>query len=152
MGKKPNIKPAKNTKSKVNNLWMVAGAAIIMIGIVWFTMRTSSDSPGQSEAVNAAKAPVSLIATLSPDGYTGKARSAYQAAKEIPEILAELPCFCGCKDGLGHRNNLYCFADEHGSICDLCQTIALNAQEMHRKGMPTSQIRDNIVSTYGSAH
>ena len=91
------------------------------------------------------------VATLSPEGYAGKARAAYQVAKDIPEILSELPCFCGCMDGLGHKSNLYCFADTHGAVCDVCQNIALDASEMHSKGMPVSQIRDKIRAAYGSS-
>jgi hypothetical protein len=119
-----------------------------MICIAWATLRLTHSESAQLEN---SKPAATLIATLSPDQYTGKARAAYQAAKDIPEVLVELPCFCGCVDNLGHRNNLYCFADSHGSICDLCQDIALSAQEMHRKGMSTDQIRDNIQATYGSA-
>ena len=81
-------------------------------------------------------------------GSTALYDAAYQAAKEIPEILSQLPCFCSCMDNLGHKNNLYCFSDNHGNICDMCQNIALDAQEMHKKGMPVSQIRDKIRAAY----
>ena len=139
MAKKP--KP----KTRKNNLWIISIGAVVLIGAVWFGLHSSKPSEDDDKVLP-------LIATLSPELYSGKARSAYQAAKEIPEVLVHLPCFCGCKDGLDHKNNLYCFADTHGSICDMCQSIALDAQEMHRKGMPTSEIRDRIVATYGSLH
>jgi len=107
-----------------------------------------------ADKFNGNKGHATLISTLDPAQFTGKARAAYQAAKEIPEVLVELPCFCGCMDSkeLGHKNNLYCFADSHGNICDLCQTIALEAKEMHRKGLPIETIRNNIRKTYGTAH
>jgi len=134
-----------------------------MIAIVWVTMRTSSTDSADSSASQGTsiaekfdgnKGHATLISTLDPAQFTGKARAAYQAAKEIPEILVELPCFCGCMDSkeLGHKNNLYCFADSHGNICDLCQTIALEAKEMNRKGLPIETIRSNIRKTYGTAH
>ena len=70
--------------------------------------------------------------------FTGKARAAYQAAKDIPEILAQLPCFCGCMDSrnLDTRAISIALRTRMETICDLCQTIALEAKEMHRKGMP----------------
>ena len=141
MGKK--TKP----KAKKNNLWMVVGGAAVMVIIVLATLyytKSSSDSAG----VSSDNAPVTLIATLDPQNFTGRARAAYQAAKEVPAVLAQMPCFCGCKDGLGHKSNLYCFADNHGNICDMCQSIALDAQEMYRKGLPVEQIRNNIRIAY----
>jgi len=147
MGKRSKAKPEKIVaKSGKKNLWLIAGGTVIMICIVWVALRVTHW--GSSDGAESASAPVTLIATLDPVSYTGKARVAYQVAKEIPEILAQLPCFCGCKDSLGHRSNLYCFADEHGSICDLCQNIALEAQEMHRKGLSVEKIRDNIRTAY----
>ena len=53
-----------------------------------------------------------LPKTLDPDLIKGKDRQGYQAAKEIPEILAQLPCFCDC-EAVGHENLLDCFVDEH---------------------------------------
>ena len=170
MGKKSRAKAEKGSESKPkskarsgsNNLWLILGGAAIMIAIVWVTLRTSStDSPDTKASTGTSiadkfdgnKGHATLISTLDPAQFTGKARAAYQAAKEIPEILVELPCFCGCMDSkeLGHKNNLYCFADTHGNICDLCQNIALEAKEMHRKGLPIETIRSNIRKTYGGA-
>ena len=54
-----------------------------------------------------------LPKTLDPELFEGEAKRAYQVAKEIPEILAQMPCFCGC-DTPGHQNLLDCFVDRHG--------------------------------------
>jgi len=51
--------------------------------------------------------------TLDPNRIQGEDRKGYQIAKEIPEVLAQLPCFCGC-EAVGHKNLLDCFVDEHG--------------------------------------
>ena len=50
--------------------------------------------------------------TLDPNLIKGKDREGYQVAKEIPEILVQLPCFCGC-EAVGHETLLDCFVDEH---------------------------------------
>ncbi len=52
--------------------------------------------------------------TLDPGLFKGKAKKAYQVAKDIPEILAQMPCFCGCQ-AFGHENLLDCFIDTHGA-------------------------------------
>jgi len=55
-----------------------------------------------------------LPKTLDPNLFKGKAKKAYQIAKEIPEGLAKMPCFCEC-EALGHENLLDCFIDRHGA-------------------------------------
>ena len=36
-------------------------------------------------------------------------QTAYQFAVEHPEILQQIPCYCGCEKGLGHKHNLACY-------------------------------------------
>jgi hypothetical protein len=128
---------------------VVAGALVLTSGIVWVVLQ--SNGGGSSSAPSIAPPP--LVATLSPDLFTGRVRDAYQAAKEIPDILKYLPCYCGCFAGLQHQNNLFCFADKHGEICDMCQTIALEAKKMNGEGMPVEKIGEAIRTRYGpSAH
>lgn len=75
--------------------------------------------PTQSEAAKPETPPatqsVSLPATLPPDMFTGPVREAYQVATEMPEILNELNCHCGCKRSQGHASLLYCFTDDHAA-------------------------------------
>ena len=52
--------------------------------------------------------------TLDPTLFSGKAKQAYQIAKEIPEVLAQIHCFCEC-EAFGHENLLDCFIDQHGA-------------------------------------
>jgi hypothetical protein len=55
-----------------------------------------------------------LPRTLDPGLFKGRAKVAYTIAKEIPEILAQMPCFCEC-EAYGHENLLDCFIDKHGA-------------------------------------
>jgi hypothetical protein len=55
-----------------------------------------------------------LPGTLDPNLFKGKAKEAYQIAKDIPEILSQIPCFCEC-ESYGHENLLECFIDKHGA-------------------------------------
>ncbi len=54
-----------------------------------------------------------LPRTLDPSLFRGNAKAAYRVAKEIPKVLAEMPCFCSC-EAYGHENLLDCFIDSHG--------------------------------------
>ena len=55
-----------------------------------------------------------LPRTLDPNLFKGRAKRAYQIAREIPEVLAQMPCFCEC-EVFGHEHLLDCFIDEHGA-------------------------------------
>ena len=55
-----------------------------------------------------------LPKTLDPSLFKGKAKQTYQIAREIPQVLAQMPCFCEC-EAFGHENLLDCFIDHHGA-------------------------------------
>ena len=80
-------------------------------------------------------------ATLSPAYFTGSSAKAYLAAREIPEVLDSLHCYCECKKHLGHKSLLTCFVDQHGLHCDTCINEAVMAHEMHKKGKSILEIR-----------
>ena len=132
----------RKPQSKQNNLWLVLGALALMSVIVWVSLRSRDNADATSQNGKPS------LSTLSPSGFTGRAREAYQAAKDIPEVLDKLPCYCGCMQNFGHKSNLYCFHDDHGAECGLCQDIAIEAMAMHRAGKSVEQIRDSIRDAY----
>lgn len=124
------------------NLTLAAAAVAVLAGIAWFSLRNTAEQSGDS-AVGSLAADV-----LNPNQFGDeRTRAAYQTAKDIPEVLEQLPCFCGCAS-LGHKNNLFCFKDQHGAGCNMCQSIALDARQMHDQGISTAQIRENIKAKY----
>ena len=125
------------------NLVLGLAAVAIIAAIAWVSLRDSSEP--LNESAIAAKSADVLSPTLFNDERT---RAAYQVAKDIPDVLEQLPCFCGCMTSFGHKNNLFCFKDQHGSGCTLCQDIALDARKMHDQGMSIVQIQDNIKTKY----
>ena len=134
--------PVSKTAKKINIL-LIVGALVITSGIIWYALK------GPAQTVQREVLPKPSVTTLDPAIFTGKARSAYQAAKEVPEVLAQLPCFCGCMTGFGHKNNLDCFHDEHGVECSMCQDIALDARDMYKNGFEIVRIRQLIKEKYG---
>lgn len=54
-------------------------------------------------------------ATLNPELFIGKVRNAYRIARQVPELLERMPCYCGCYVNNGHRNNLDCYVDRHAA-------------------------------------
>lgn len=90
-----------------------------------------------------------LQPTLSPELFTGNTKLAYKAAKEIPQTLAQLPCYCHCDRGHNHKSLHSCFESEHGQNCGICINEALIAHNLQKKGVAVSEIRRNIIAAYG---
>ena len=132
-----------NKKTNKQNVVLGIVAVAIMAGIAWVSLRGTSESTSESAAIS--KSAGVLSPTLFNDEKT---RAAYQVAKDIPEVLEQLPCFCGCMTSFGHKNNLFCFKDQHGSGCSICQDIALDARKMHDQGLSITQIQDGIKAKY----
>jgi uncharacterized protein with PCYCGC motif len=93
----------------------------------------------------------SLPPTLSPGSFTGNIKLAYQAAKEIPQVLAQLPCYCHCDRGHGHKSLHSCFESEHGENCGICIGEAIMAHTMQKRGVSAADIRKQVIATYGTA-
>jgi Protein of unknown function with PCYCGC motif len=92
----------------------------------------------------------SLGPTLDPQKFIGLVREAYRAAREIPQTLAQLPCYCHCDRGMGHKSLHSCYEDEHASQCATCINEALLALKLEKEHKLTpAQIRDRIVQEFG---
>jgi hypothetical protein len=87
---------------------------------------------------------------LSPQLFTGNIRLAYQAAKEIPQTLAQLPCYCHCDRGHNHKSLHSCFESEHGENCGICIGEALMAHGLQKRWMAVTEIRKQIIAAYGN--
>jgi hypothetical protein len=91
----------------------------------------------------------SLGPTLDPAQFSGITRDAYRAAREIPVTIAQLPCYCHCDQGFGHKSLYSCFQDDHASHCDVCVREAVLALKLEKEqNMTPAQIRDTIVAQY----
>lgn len=91
-----------------------------------------------------------LRGTLAPELFTGNVRLAYQVAKDIPQTLAQMPCYCHCDMSQGHKSLYSCFEDEHGTNCGICIGEALMAYNLQRQGFNATQIRERIEKAYGT--
>ena len=91
----------------------------------------------------------SLGPTLDPAQFSGITRDAYRAVREIPVTIAQLPCYCHCDRGFGHKSLYSCFEDDHASHCDVCVREAVLALKLEKEQkMTPAQIRDAIVAQY----
>ena len=89
----------------------------------------------------------SLPPTLDPADFKDKVREAYQAAKDHPQLLAQLPCFCYC-DTIGHKSLHSCYEDDHSTGCTVCIDSALTARQLSKEGKGAKEIRDTLIARY----
>src|SRR3989304_10102215 len=86
--------------------------------------------------------------TLSPARFTGKTASTYEIAREIPEVLDSLYCYCDCKKYFGHKSLLTCYVDDHAVHSDVCQDEAIRAYELYKQGKDILAIRRTIDNEF----
>ncbi len=108
---KRNRKAQRETvgRRKHSKLWpigIVALAAGLVIAVVFFFPKSE---PWGLPASPRSPRP----ATLSPELFSGRVAQVYRIAKEAPELVEQMPCYCGCYVNPGHQNNLDCYTDRH---------------------------------------
>jgi len=98
-------------------MWKIIATAVVTglwLSTVLRAEPTKEATP-QKKSPPAADSVVALPTPLPSAQFQGRVREAYQAAADMPQILAGLACYCGCDKSQGHRNLLDCFVDTHGS-------------------------------------
>ena len=112
---------------------------------------------GRSQAMEAAWAARPAFARAD-----ARTEEAYAFAMASPQVLAWLPCYCGC-GAMGHGSNADCFFkptmdglsslqfEEHASYCGICVDTALMARQMLGDGQSLRAIRDAVDTTFGGA-
>jgi hypothetical protein len=85
-------------------------------------------------------------------------QQAYQFAIANPEVMKQIPCYCGC-GSIGHTSNYSCYVagvddngvisyDNHALGCSLCVDITLDTMRMTKDGKSPGDIKTVIDSTY----
>ena len=158
--------------------WLLTGGIMVLLAAVVLvvnsacdqlgskatrTTTTSQPTPAHNHAADAsassaktipayfqvAPSKSSLGPTLAPEKFTGPTREAYRAVREIPVTIAQLPCYCHCDKGYGHKSLYSCFEDDHAAHCAVCVNEALLALQLEKEQKLTpAQIRETIVAQY----
>jgi len=84
----------------------------------------------------------------------------FEFAARHPEVLAYMPCYCGCEQ-LGHQGNHDCFVkgraangtvtewEAHGIGCAICIDVGREAMLLFKTGASVTAIRAAIEKRYG---
>lgn len=113
--KRPPQKPT--TKSR----WLLwIGVLVVVIGADGFWWWQSRPVGGSALGARPAFALPAIPrnprpTTLPPGLFSGKVAKAYRIAREAPELIERMPCYCGCYQTDNHQNNLDCYVDTHAA-------------------------------------
>jgi hypothetical protein len=85
-------------------------------------------------------------------------REAYQFAVGNPDLMQQIPCYCGC-GAMGHTSNYSCYVaevaadgtityDTHALGCSLCVDITQDAMRLLKQGKSPGEIRAYVDGKY----
>ena len=85
-------------------------------------------------------------------------QEAYQFNVANPEVMKQIPCYCGC-GAVGHTSNYDCYVskvdgagnitfDNHALGCSICVDITQDVMRMLKDGKSTQEARTYIDVTY----
>lgn len=133
----------------------VAVLLIVAAGVVGVVMSMNGGGhammwggPGASRAAPA-------VVSFSPDGLPGPMAEHYAFARANANVYAQVPCFCGCQEMLGHRDLAQCFVtpdgawESHAAGCQVCIDESRMVMRMMGRGMGPGMMHDRIVSEFG---
>jgi hypothetical protein len=102
----------------------------------------ANHQPSETKAVS------DLNKTLDPMQFTGEVREAYKIARENPDLLAQLHCYCGCDRTDGHKNLLDCYRSTHAASCNICTGEVLEAKKLFDQGASLDTIREALRARF----
>ena len=87
-----------------------------------------------------------------------RVQAAYQFAVANPEVLVEIPCYCGCEP-LGHKSNYDCYVagqdadgavnfDPHALNCLVCVDLTQDTMRLLREGRSLPAMYKHVNQTY----
>ena len=85
-------------------------------------------------------------------------QEAYQFNVANPEVMKNIPCYCGCGN-IGHTSNYDCYVsqvddkdnitfDNHALGCSICVDITQDVMRLLKEGKSTQEARAYIDATY----
>jgi len=128
--------------------WAIAGAALLALALFLTLGRQQGHAAVHPDPRPGVTADRVLPPGLLPD--TRGVLEAYMAARNAPQILDGVFCYCQCARNFGHRSLLSCFESDHGASCDICMGEAVLAAQLAERGSTLRDIRRAIDERFGS--
>jgi uncharacterized protein with PCYCGC motif len=131
---------------------------LFLIVLVALTSATvSACSTSSSDEVHLAMLPLDQM-PMEVQSAPVAVQEAYQFNTANPDIMDDIPCYCGCSD-IGHTSNYDCYVsnvddkgqiiyDNHALGCSICVDITQDVMRMLRDGENPQDARAYIDATY----
>lgn len=116
------------------------------------TTQAKAASESKQEKKEESKASESRKDVLEPSQFFGLASFGYASAKQCPEIMEKLFCYCGCDLTDSHTSLLDCFTSAHGVDCHICQEEAVLANKLQKEGVSITEIQKTIDEKYSNQY
>ena len=129
----------------------------LMIGLVMLSVLPACSTQSNSVDIHLNMASMDLMpAEVHAAAVT--VQEAYQFNIANPEIMKEIPCYCGCGN-IGHASNYDCYVsdvddagnisfDNHALGCSICVDITQDVMRMLKVGKSPQEARASIDATY----
>jgi len=109
--------------------------------------------------------PAEGLSMASMDGMPAEVKAspatvqqAYRFAVANPELMKQIPCYCGC-GAMGHTSNYSCYVssvdasgavtyDHHALGCSLCVDITQDTMRLLKQGKSAQEIKAYVDSNY----
>lgn len=129
----------------------------LMIGLVTLTILPACSTQSSSGEIHLKMASMDhMPAEVQSAPVT--VQEAYQFNVANPEIMKNIPCYCGCGN-IGHTSNYDCYVsqvdsqgnisfDNHALGCSICVDITQDVMRMLKDGKSPEEARAFIDATY----
>jgi hypothetical protein len=129
----------------------------LMIGLVVLTVLPACSTQSSSGDIHLNMASMDLM-PAEVQAAPVIVQEAYQFNVANPEIMKEIPCYCGCGN-IGHTSNYDCYVsevdaagnitfDNHALGCSICVDITQDVMRMLKDGKTPQEARASIDATY----
>jgi len=132
---------------------------ILILILLSSSVLTACSGSGASAADNSdlAMAPMAGMPVEVKSAPT-TVQQAYQFAVANPDVMKQIPCYCGCGK-MGHTSNYSCYVqsvddkgvvtfDSHALGCSICVDITQDAMRLLRQGKTVAEIKASVDQTY----
>jgi hypothetical protein len=140
-----------NMFSRIRKLFLLSIVAVLL------TTAISACSTSKSSDVHLIMMPMDQM-PADVQSAPVAVQQAYQFASINPDIMKDIPCYCGCGD-IGHTSNYDCYVsevdasgkiafDNHALGCSICVDITQDVMRMLREGKSPQEARTYVDATY----
>jgi hypothetical protein len=128
---------------------------LLATGLILLTVLPACSA--QQEAVHLSMLPLDKL-PAEVQSAPVSVQEAYQFTSINPDVMENIPCYCGCGD-IGHTSNYDCYVsdmdsngnpvfDNHALGCSICVDITQDVMRMLREGKSPQEARTYVDATY----